>query len=351
MLLIALPLLAVTESGIESDVKDALGLVDRCIPDEVESAGWRAEPGLPDDRDEPRAVAVDGQIYIAGGQSELLDYGDPSEIAGVRERVEVQLVDALTRFDPGSGTYTELAPMPIPVNHQSMVSYGGDVYSVGGHGRFLFGGSPKRAFQRYDREADRWTKMPPMPTARGAAGAGIIGKRLYVAGGQGKNGEIVPTLEIYDFETGAWSHGPDMPSRREHVGTAVAGGKLYVLGGRGEGTDALATAERYDPATRQWEELPPMPLPTGGLAGVSFEGRPLAVGGGNDRAGTVTGAVQEFDPASDEWSELPRMRVARHGFASAVVDGRLFAFGGSPCAGFSATNAADSFDLPTPEQS
>jgi N-acetylneuraminic acid mutarotase len=346
-LLIALPVLALTEFGVETDVKDALGLVDRCIPDEVESEGWRAESDLPDDRDEPRAVALGGQIYIAGGQSELLDYGDPSEVPGVKERVEVRLIDALTRFDPESGTYTELAPMPVPVNHQSMVAYGGDVYAVGGHGRFLFGGSPKRAFQRYETDAGRWSRMPPMPTARGAAAAGVIGHRLYVAGGQGENGEILPTLEIYDFETGEWSRGPDMPSRREHVGAAVSGGQLYVLGGRTETADAVATAQRYDPERQEWEELAPMPMPTGGLEAFSFEGTPLAVGGGDDRAGTVTGAVQRLDPATGEWTELPRMRIARHGYAGAIVDGRLYVFGGSLCAGFSASKEADSFDLST----
>lgn len=347
VVLIALPILALTESGVETDVKDALGLVDRCIPDEADSSGWRGEPDLLYDRDEPRAVAVDGQIYIAGGQSELLDYGEPSDIPGVKERVEVKLVDALTRFDPASGTYTELAPMPVPVNHQSMITYRGDVYSVGGHGRFLFGGSPKRAFQRYDPDTDEWSMMPPMPTARGAAGAGVIGDRLYVVGGQGENGEILPTLEIYDFETGKWSSGPDMPSRREHVGAAVAGGKLYVLGGRTEDSDAVATAQRYDPETQEWEEVTPLPLPSGGLEALAFHGMPMAVGGGNDRAGTVTAAVQRFDPDSGEWSELPRMRVARHGFAGAIVDGRLYVFGGSLCAGFSASDSADSFDLST----
>ncbi len=136
----------------------------------------------------------------------------------VEERVEVQLIDALTVFDPRSGTYDELAPMPVPVNHQVMLAHEGAVYSVGGHGRFLFGASPKGAFQRYDPGSNEWSPMAPLPTPRGAAGGGVIGDRAYVVGGQGRGGEILPTLEIYDFETEKWTRGPDMPTAREQSG-------------------------------------------------------------------------------------------------------------------------------------
>ena len=341
--LIGLPVAAMSESGPERRLKESLGLVrEGCVAKATDVPGWRPERPLPDRRDEPRAVAAGGQVYLAGGISRLVDYGEPGTVPGVRERVEVRSIDRLTRFDPSSGRYVELAPMPEPLNHIGLVSQGADILLVGGHGNLLEGADPKRSLHRYRPALDRWEPLPPMPTARGASAVGLVGGRLLVAGGQSRGSEL-STLEIFDFRTRRWSRGPDLPTAREHAAGAVLDGRFYVLGGRNRRTDALAAVERYDPERRNWEELDPLPVASGGLEGVAAENAVFALGGGNDRAGTVTGAVQRYDPRSATWSEVGRMRTPRHGFAAAELDGRVWTFGGSPCALFAATDVAESF--------
>lgn len=343
LVLIGLPLSQLTDTGIERSLKERLGITSpTCVEQTAISPGWSEGAALPDDRDEPRAVAVDGRIYLAGGIEEIVDYGRPSDVPGVSEHVEVDSLRAFTRFDPETGEYTELAPLPEPLNHVGLAVHEGDVYLVGGHGNVLEGADPRDELYRYSPEEDRWTRLPSMPTPRGAMSVGVVGDRLYVAGGLAA-GTPLATVEAYDFGDGRWHRVADMPAPREHAAAAALDGRFYVIGGRNRRTDALADVTAYDPATDSWEAVADLPVASGGLEAVSYDGAILAMGGGDDRGGTVTGAVQRYDVGRDAWTQLPRMRTARHGFGAAVAGEAIYTFGGSPCALFAATDIVETF--------
>ena len=341
------PVVALTETSVETRFKQAAGLPHRCLPDTQDEPGWRAEASMPLDTDEPRAVTVGGKVYLAGGIASI-DYPE-EELTGpdAQARVPVTSMKTFRRFDPASGRYETLAPMPEALNHIGLVADGDDIYVVGGHGNRLYGGDVRNSLFRYSVAEDRWTRLADMPTARGALAVGIIEGKLYAAGGMTSGrplGHAVRTLEVYDIATDRWSRGPDMPTAREHIGGTVLDGRLYVLGGRDARSDALGTATRFDPESGEWESLPPLRVAAGGLEAVNEDGAVLALGGGDDRGGTVTGAVQRFEPSEDRWRVVSRMRTPRHGFAATVVGSRIYTFGGSPCALFAASKFAESFD-------
>jgi len=336
LLVVGLPVAAVTETGIERDVKQALGFdLGECVPTTNLASPWREGPDLAADRDEPRVVTLDGDAYLIGGVVGFDNSG---------KRVLLTSTDQLTRFDPKTGRYTELAPMPEPLNHVGVVTDRGDIYVAGGYGWRRDSNTGKH-FYRYDPDTNRWSQLPDLPKPRAAMALGVIGHTLVMAGGARNT---VPTSEAYafDFRTERWSRLPDMRSRREHVGSVVVDDSLYVLGGRAPKSLAVDTAERFDFDEDHWETLPRMPVPTGGLAAVSADGRVIAIGGGNDGGGTVTAAVQEFDPASGEWSLLPGLRIARHGHGATIVGDRIWVFGGSDCAYFNPTKTVESWALP-----
>lgn len=334
-----------TDTTAEVRLRQTLGLEAPCLPSTEESRGWRAEPSLPAPRDEARAVALDGEVYVAGGTDKLIEYGRPSEVPGVREHVRARSVDELLRFDPDTRRFTRLAPMPERLNHVSMVTHGGKIYVVGGLGDLLFGADVRRDMFEYDPSQDRWREMPPMPTARGAAAAGVIGDSLYVVGGMGAGGRIQNVLERFDFRTRRWERAADMPTTREHMAGTVSDGRFYVLGGRTLRSDSLDVAEVYDPQHDRWRRAAAMPQDAGSLEAAAVDGYVLAIAGDDDREGWVTGAIQRYDAESNEWSQLPPMRTKRHGMAAAAVGGRLWTFGGSPCARFAASRIVESFDL------
>jgi hypothetical protein len=338
-------LAVMTDTPAEIRLRDQLGLDHPCLPETVDSEGWREEAPLPGKVDEGRAVELDGMIYLAGGTVRLVEYGNPSSIPGVREEVRAESLDRMLRFDPRTGAYERVAPMPARLNHHVMAVHDGKIYVAGGSGDLLFGADPRDTLFEYDPATDRWRELEPMPTPRLATGSGVIGGKLYVAGGMTSNGRLSNALEAYDFETGEWETLADIPTAREHVASAVLDDQLYVMGGRTLEVDSLNTVERYDPATDTWESVAPLRQRAGSFDGQAFGGRVLAIAGDDDREEWVTGAIQSFDPATGRWSQLPEMRTKRHGFASAIVGDRLWTFGGSPCARFAASDIVESFDL------
>jgi len=337
LVLIALPVAAFTNTGIELEIREDLGIeTGECEPMTNLASAWTTAAPLPYDLDEPRGATLDSRIYLVGGITGLEH--------GAGERLLLEPSDELTRFDPRTETFTALAPLPQKLNHIGVVAYDHDLYVLGGYGRTLDRGT-RATFYRYDLATDRWSRMPDMPQPRAAMAVGVAGDRLIVAGGARNR---VPRSEAFafDFKTRRWTRLPEMMSRREHVGAAVSGDRLFVLGGRAPGSLAVDTAESYDVSERRWRRLPPMLTGSGGLGVVSDrDGEVIAVGGGNDGAGTVTGAVQEWDPRSEDWSYLAPMRTPRHGHATVAVGDRIWVFGGSPCAYFNATDSVEELEL------
>jgi N-acetylneuraminic acid mutarotase len=334
-----------TDTPAEIRLREQLGLEAPCLAETEESPGWRAGPPLPGKRDELRAVSIGDDVYFGGGTARLVEYGRPSRVEGVREHVRAQSVDEFFRFDPDTGRYERLAPMPERLNHHAMAAWGGKIYVIGGMGDLLFGADTRRDAFVYDPATDRWSDLPPMPTRRGATASAVIGDTLYVAGGMTQGGRLSNALEAFDFRTQRWRRLADLPTPREHMIGVAVDEAFYVAGGRSLTDDSLSVVERYEPETDRWTRVAPMPQEAGSLEGATVDGYALIVGGDDDREGWVTGKIQRYDPETDRWSQLPEMRTKRHGMAAAVADGRLWVLGGSPCAQFAASDIVESFDL------
>lgn len=338
VVLVGLPLFALTDSGIETDVKSALGFDDgQCVPTTDLASPWSEGQPLAELRDEPRIAVIGGKPYLVGG------------ILAVSEESDGRLIttptDQLTRFDPSTEAYEELAPLPEPLSHVGVVAHDGALYVLGGYGERVDANTSDH-FYRYDPASDRWTRLSDLPAPRAAMAVGVIDDRLIMAGGA-LDRVATATTFAYDFGSEDWSRLPDMGSKREHVGEAVADRNLYVLGGRGPESLAVDTAERFNAAANRWEALAPMPIPAGGLAAVANGDSVIAIGGGDDGQATITNAVQEFDPSSDSWSELPGLRTASHGQGATVVGNRIWVFGGSACPYFAATDRVEWLPLPS----
>jgi non-specific serine/threonine protein kinase len=334
LLTAGLAVFLLTESAAERRLKDALGYHQGCDPMPTGRSAWRPEPSLPVPRDEPRAAVLDGRAYIVGGVDGVSGEGDALRLESVAD---------VLRFDPRTGRYAAVTPLPDRLNHLGLVAYRGALYALGGWSAKI-DVAAKPGFYRYSPRSGRWSRMPPPPVPRAAMAVGVVRDQLIVAGGMTR-GRILRRVDGFDFRTRKWSRLADMPTRRQHIAGAVHDGKLYALGGRNRSVDALAIAERYDPVTNRWQRLPDMPVPTGGADAVALRDSVVAIGGGNDRAGTVTGAVQKYAVHTGGWTRLPEMRTPRHGFAAAVIGDRAFTFGGSPCAYFAATDSVESLGV------
>jgi serine/threonine-protein kinase PknK len=302
-----------------------------------EQGRWRPETPLQVARDELRAVAVRGRIFILNGHL-ATDSGD------LRSASQVDV------YDPATGKYSKAPDTPLPLDHSAVVAYRGDVYLVGGDSN----GQPSGGLWRYSPGEENWVELPAMATPRAGHAAGVIGDRLYVVGGMTDSAFVdkerppLTSLEIYDFRTGEWSSGPDMPTGRHHFDAAVLDGQLYAIGGRAVDDWALDAVERFDPDSGDWEQLAPLPQGTGGQGVEAVAGRIVVLSGGDDLELWVTPATWAYDAEQDQWRRLPDPTVPRHGNASAVVGDRVYIFGGAPCAGYGRTASAESLSVDRP---
>ena len=278
-------------------------------------------------RTEVAAARVGRFVYVMGGF----------------ERGTGATTPATERYDIERDRWTRVADMPVGLNHAAAAAYRGRVYVVGGYRGQSSLNEETRSMYRYDPRANRWSRQPPAPTARGALAVGVIGHRLYAAGGANARDGALATLEVYDFRRRRWRSGPDMRVAREHLAGAVAGGRFYALAGRAAGRGNFSVVEAFDPGRRRWLRVPAMRKPRGGIAAATVRGR-IVVAGGEESAGTIR-EVELFDPRTRRWSRLADLPTPRHGLGAVARDGRVFVIEGGDQPGFAFTNALEALTI------
>jgi Kelch motif len=288
---------------------------------------WAGLRAAPNSRGEVSAARLGDFVYVVGG----------FDAAG-HTTPEVQ------RMNLRSERWNAVSAMPEALNHMSAVAYRGQLYVVGGYA------SPGdtstdavRSFWRYDPRSGRWQAMPDAPIPRAAAGAAVLGHRLYVVGGRNDATAALSSLAIFDFDTGRWSLGPSLAHAREHVAAVAAGGSIWALGGRELGV-SYTYVERYRPGAPAWQSMPSMPVARSGFQAVSV-GDAIVVVGGEDGAATVP-QVDRLDLPTGRWAPLADLPVARHGLG-VVADGPLvFAIDGGPQPGLTTSRLVTRLRVP-----
>lgn len=288
---------------------------------------WVSLRPAPLARTEVAAAQVAGSIYVAGG---FVPSGN----------VATAVVE---RYDVAANHWTRVRSMPLTLNHAAATAYRGALYVLGGYTGSTGLSGETNALLRYDPARNSWTRLPPAPTPRAALAVGVLGGRLYAAGGA-RRGVPLRTLEVFDFATRRWSTGPPMRVAREHVGGVATAGGLYVAGGRREGLNNLSVVERYVPSLHRWQRLASLRTPRSGIAAVAV-GQGVAVFGGERRGATIA-AVELYDPHLGRWLARPALRTPRHGLGGASLGRRIFAAEGGVEPGFSFSRVLEALDVP-----
>ena len=114
-------------------------------------------------------------------------------------------------------------------------------------------GEPFSTVEIYDPATDSWSAGPSLaiPT-RGAAGAYVDGK-IYLFGGFTTEESAI--VQILDIATGVWTTQPFAPAAWE-PGATVLGGKIYLAGGEGHELQLV----EVDPATLEITPKADMPI-------------------------------------------------------------------------------------------
>lgn len=192
---------------------------------------WRTLPAMP--------------AASARGSSAMGALGDQLVVAGGLAGSAVATVSA---FDLPTQTWSELPPLPSPIDHGCGAVVGGKLYVIGGRRGTLT--SVTASVHEYTPGAG-WRARTAMPTARGGVACGVVGERIIVVGGEGNRDNaagLFANVEAYSPASDTWEILPAMPTPRHGMGAAGADGKLYVPGGgRREGFAATDVFEIFTP--------------------------------------------------------------------------------------------------------
>lgn len=288
---------------------------------------WQALPHALLSRSEVSATRVGDTAYVVGGF-----------------RSDLRSTAAVERLDLRTSRWKRGVPLPQPLNHMNAVGYHGALYVLGGYtqpGDTSAGATAR--FWRLDPATQRWQRLPDAPVARAAAGAAVLGDRLYVAGGRNDASPTLTSLAIYDFRTRRWRSGPPLHRGREHVAAVAADGAVWVLGGRALGQGNFTDVERYVPGARAWEQRAPMPLARSSFQAVVAKGRIVAVGG--EDAGSTFSEVDGLSLRTGRWHRLPDLPSARHGLGLVAAGPLVWAIEGGPTAGLTTSDTVQRLRL------
>lgn len=125
----------------------------------------RLEP-MPTARNHLGAAAIAGKIHVVGGR-----------VPGDMELTTHEV------YDPATDTWSEGPPVPTGRSGIAVVAHRGRLYVFGGETVRRFSSRTFEEAERFDPGTGRWELLPPMPTARHGLGAASLGEAIYVVSG------------------------------------------------------------------------------------------------------------------------------------------------------------------------
>lgn len=292
--------------------------------------GWQPRPSLPASRQETGVAALGGEVYVVGG---FIPGGT--------------VVGTVEAYDPATRSWRDAGTLPQAMHHANVAAVGGKLYVVGGLTGLSFTAS--RSVYEYDPATRQWTAKAPMPagTERGGAAVGVIGSRIYLAGGF--RGGSVADFSSYEPATDTHAALAPLPAARDHLVGGAVGTSFYAIGGRRNGVTAIdGRVDRYDTSVGGWTAAAPMLTPRAGSAAGTWGTRIIVAGGEGNRAGssTVFPQTEIFDTVANSWADAGTMRTPRHGTGGAAVDGVFYMPGGATAEGFGATATVEAIAFP-----
>jgi hypothetical protein len=184
-----------------------------------------------------------------------------------------------------------------------------------------------RSMTAYDITNNQWitSGLPTLTTPRRTGGGGVIGHKIYVAGGKDSSSTILSSCEEFDLDTRTLTSKASMPTGYWAVASAVAGDKLYIIGNE----SSLGTTYEYNPAVDSWTTKATLSVGRGWACAAGANGL-IYVMGGSDAGGSALSDCWCFDPAANSWAQKASMPGPRmYSTAVAYGDSVVYVIGGS----------------------
>ncbi|MPZ26012.1 MAG: S8 family serine peptidase [Micromonosporaceae bacterium] len=217
---------------------------DRGFALDPETGRWREIARMPEPRDKPEAVEIDGRIYVVGGWD-----ADSNATAST------------FIYDPAQNTWSQGADMPAGRAAPGAAAVDGALYVVGG---CTTGGCEvSGTVWRYQPSRDEWEVLPDYPHSIAWLGCGGLAGQVFCTGGT-IGGAPTAATYAYHPEQREWTARADAPYPSWGMAYAAADGRLVVSGGATEASGSGSVTNRgayYHPGNDTWTEIEPASRP------------------------------------------------------------------------------------------
>jgi len=207
------------------------------------------------------------------------------------------------RWDPCSGTWTQLSSLPVNLNREPIIfAIGSYIYVGGGE---CGNSGPFNSFYRYDPATNTWLQRANLPVPLSRAAGASDGTYGYVACGVTTGWTYSNTLYRYNPSTDSWTNLSTVPGGAGRMWPFMAyyQGKLYIGGGTPiVNKPFYRDFYVYDIQTNTWTRLADHPTPNYEGWAVAYNGKIYVTG---ERVYNCTNQFYYYNIASNSWSPMP----------------------------------------------
>ena len=283
-----------------------------------DGTSWHDAAAIPHPADHLAAASDGTYLYAVGGQK-LTSAAD---------------IAAVQRFNPATGQWAQLPPMPRAATGLGAAVIGRQLITLGGENLL----SVFRTVRAYNLDTRKWSSLPGLLEARHGMGVAAIGSTLYAIDGAAQPGHKASTRAVQVLTVprpsaqlaGAWRWGHDTPFAVQHLPAAVLAGRIWVAGGLTGAQRATRKTEVYDPTVRTWGSGPLLPIALNHAMMVTYRHTLWVIGGFVPRGGNPTAgaSARVLMLSEDHWIDGPALHHARAAGAAAVVGRKIVVVGG-----------------------
>ncbi|MEX2591893.1 MAG: kelch repeat-containing protein [Anditalea sp.] len=199
-----------------------------------------------------QAVAYKGKIYVIGALSGKYPHETP--------------LDHVYTFDPEKNIWEKGHEIPEERRRGAagLVLRDNKFYLVGGikDGHWA---ENRDYFDEYDPETGKWTVLSPLPRVRDHFQSVVLNGKIYAVGGrksyakEGHNFDLTfSEVDVYDFKTNTWETLPEehhLPTERAGSSTIAYGEGFIVLGGESSSQETAHSEVEYYQPGNGWKLL------------------------------------------------------------------------------------------------
>ncbi len=250
-------------------------------------------PGVVLDRE---VVVIGGFIEVGVGRSGVTDSGEA--------------------YDPEGGIWSDLPPLPEPVNHGMAAVVSDRLIVMGGYSA---AGDPIDSVWELANGA--WIDLPSLPTPVAAGAAVVLGDSIFVVGGAPDGG-----LSQYNLTENSWYQLSGPEQKREHVAAVAYSGEIWAIAGRWQG-EIFNTIEIYDSESGTWRAGPSLGEARSGFGATVVDGAIFVAGGEVFDPNLAVSSVERL--AGGEWAFVDALPYGLHGNPLVAIGSDLYLAGGS----------------------